>query len=81
CLALSPSTTPDRQVVRRLARSLAATLNFQGPGPRLKEDDLQIVWEDAVIASRLQAPAPALGKDINPIQALPVLLSFCLSSR
>ncbi len=31
-------------------RSLAATLNFQGPGPRL--DDFQIVWEDAVIASR-----------------------------
>ena len=25
--------------------------------------------------------APALGKDINPIRALPVLLSFCLPSR
>ena len=35
-----------------LTRSLPTTLNFQGPGPRLKEDNLQIVREDAVIASR-----------------------------
>jgi hypothetical protein len=28
-----------------------------------------------------RAGGRALGKDINPIQALPVLLSFCLPSR
>ena len=40
------------KLVLPLTHSLAVTLNFQGPGPRLKEDDFRIVREDAVIASR-----------------------------
>ncbi len=38
---------PALKPVLPFTRSLAATLNFQEPGPRLKEDDFQIVWEDA----------------------------------
>ena len=35
------------KLVLPLTHSLAAALNFQESGPLLKEDDFQIVWEDA----------------------------------
>jgi len=59
------------------------------PSPRLFRrhlDQLDVCAEGRRCGHRftiltLHALAPALGKDINPIQALPVLLSFCLPSR